>query len=121
MTQVFPRGLPQGAPLFRQSRNRKSNLLPGGRWKRIQAPREVKGFRLFDIVALDGTRAYVHGRRATGRFVVKDLDGRTLSNSINCKELRLISRSNRYLFNAKKRDCPIPPPSKDGSILGIFS
>ena len=81
----------------------------------------IKGFRLFDIVALDGTRAYVHGRRATGRFVVKDLDGRTLSNSVNCKKLRLISHSNRYLFNTKKRNSPIPPPSEDGSILGIFS
>ena len=99
----------------------KSKLLPGGRWKRNQAPREVKGFRLFDIVALDGAKACIHSRRATGYFIVKYLDGRTLSNSVNCKKLRLISHSNRYMFNTKKRNNPIPPPPESGRILGIFS
>ncbi|MBR1630671.1 MAG: HNH endonuclease, partial [Paludibacteraceae bacterium] len=84
----------------------KSNLLKCGQWKRNQAPREIKGFRLFDVVNYKGTSAYVHGRRSTGYFVVKDFEGHTLSNSVSYKSLRLKRHTNSYLFNIKKRQGP---------------
>lgn len=76
----------------------KSNLLKGGRWKRNQAPREIKGFRLFDIVLHNNMPAYIHGRRRSGYFVVKDFEGNTLSNSASYKSLKLIRHNNNQMF-----------------------
>ena len=112
---------------FRQLRrhNRKvmkSNLLKGGRWKHNQAPREINGFRLFDIVLYNNLPVYVHGRRSSGYFVIKDFEGHTLSNSTSYKSLGLMRHSGSFLLNTKKRNQgSIPPPSKDGSILEHFS
>lgn len=112
--------------VFRQLRrhNRKvmkSNILPGGRWKRNQAPREINGFRLFDTVAFSSTPAYVHGRRSSGYFVIKDFDGNTQSNSISYKSLVLKRHNGGFLFHKKGGTGSIPPLSKDGSILEHFS
>lgn len=123
-----PTATPSGELLhFRQLRrhNRnvmKSNLLKGGRWKRNQAPREIKGFRLFDIITYNTVPAYIHGRRSSGYFIVKDFEGNTLSNSASYKSLGLIRHSGSFLIDTKKRDQgSIPPPSKDGSILEHLS
>ncbi len=75
----------------------KANKLPGGRWKRNQAPREVKGFRQYDTVLYNHSLAYVHARRSSGFFVVKDAEGRTVSNSVSYKKLRLIRHCNAHL------------------------
>ena len=104
----------------------KSNLLKGGRWKRNQAPREIKGFRLFDTVAFpapvhNAVTGYVHGRRMSGYFIVKDMDGKTVSDSVSHKKLRLLRHSNRYLFNNVKRNGPIPPTAEAASFLGHLS
>ena len=112
--------------VFRQLRrhNRKvmkSNILPGGRWKRNQAPREINGFRLFDTVAFNSTHAYIHSRRSSGYFVIKDFDGNILSNSISYKSLVLKRHNGGFLFHKKGGTGSIPPPSKDGSILEHFS
>ncbi len=100
----------------------KSNLLPGGRWRRNQAPREVFGFRQFDIVEYQSTPAYIHGRRSTGFFVVKDAEGRTVSNSVSHKKLKLISHSSAHLaFQMPGGSRLIPPPAKAGGILKPLS
>ena len=100
--------------LFKQLRrhNRKvmkSNMLRGGRWKRNQAPRDIKGFRLFDIVLYNNLPAYVHSRRSSGYFVIKNFEWKILSNSVLYKSLELKRHTNSYLFNIKKRQCPILP------------
>lgn len=99
----------------------KSNLLKGGRWKRNQAPRDIKGFRLFDTVIYNSIPAYVHGRRSSGFFVIKDIEGKTLSNSVSYKSLKLKRHTNSYLFNLKKRHCPIPPTDSSVGFLGQLS
>ena len=100
----------------------KSNMLKGGRWKRNQAPREIKGFRLFDIILHNNIPAYIHGRRSSGYFVVKDFEGNTLSNSASYKSLGLVRHSCSFLIDIKKRNQgSVPPPSKDGSILEHLS
>lgn len=112
---------------FRQLRrhNRKvmkSNMLKGGYWKHNQASREIKGYRLFDIVLYNNIPAYIHGRRSSGYFVVKDFEGHTLSNSTSYKSLGLVRHSGSFLIDAKKRNQgSIPPPSKNGSILEHLS
>lgn len=89
----------------------KSNMLKGGRWKRNQAPREIKGFRLFDIVRYNTVPAYIHGRRSSGYFVVKDFEGHTLSNSASYKSLKLV-RHNNQMFYSIKRIGSIPPTNE---------
>ena len=96
----------------------KSNMLKGERWKRNQAPREIKGFRLFDIILQNNIPAYIHGRRSSGYFVVKDFEGNTLSNFASYKSLGLVRHSDSFLIDTKKRNQgSIPPPSKDENIL----
>jgi len=75
----------------------KVNMLPGGRWKRNQAPREINGFRLFDSVKLNGENAYVHGRRTSGYFVIKDAEGNTLSPSTKWNRLTLVRHNNSFM------------------------
>ena len=100
----------------------KANMLKGGHWKRNKAPREIKGFRLFDIILHNNIPAYIHGRRSSGYFIVKDFEGKTLSNSASYKSLGLVRHSGSFLYNTKKRNQgSIPPPSEDGSILEHFS
>ena len=98
-----PKAAPLGHVLVRTQIRRhnrkvmKSNLLKGGRWKRNQAPREIKGFRLFDTISYNNLLAYIHGRRSSGFFVIKDAEGRTVSSSVSCKRLRLIRHNNAHL------------------------
>ena len=99
----------------------KSNMLNGGRWKHNQAPREIKGFRLFDIVLYNNMPAYVHGRRSTGYFVVKDLEDNTLSNSASYKSLKLIRHNNNQMFYFIKRIGSIPPTNEFVGFLEHLS
>jgi len=100
----------------------KANILPGGRWKKNQSPREIKGFRLYDMVRCgDGRAAYVHGRRSTGFFMVKTPDGKTVSNSVRCKDLKLVRHNNAYMFNQTKRPGAIPPTNEFVGFLAQLS
>jgi len=85
----------------------KSNLLKGGIRKNNQAPFEVKGFRLNDKVKLlDGTEGFVHGRRSSGYFVIKDIDSKTIHNSYKWSNLTLLERSKSLLT---ERRIAVPP------------
>ena len=53
----------------------KLTILKGGIRRRNQAPYLVKGYRLFDVVLAKGTVWYIHGRRTSGSFVLKNLSG----------------------------------------------
>ena len=99
----------------------KSNILTGGRWKRNQAPREIKGFRLFDSVKLNGENAYVHGRRTSGYFVIKDAEGNTLSPSTKWNRLTPIRHNNSFMFNPTKRNSAIPPTNEFVGFLAQLS
>lgn len=70
----------------------KANFLKGGRKKLNQAPFLVKGFRLFDLVEYQKDLYYIFGRRSSGSFDIRKLDGTKVNKgSINCKYLRLIA------------------------------
>ena len=70
----------------------KANILKGGRKKFNQAPYLVKGYRLFDLVEYAKELYYVYGRRTTGYFAIRKLDGTKVNKgSINCKYLRLVA------------------------------
>lgn len=70
----------------------KANFLKGGRKKLNQAPFLVKGFRLFDLVEYQKDLYYIFGRRDSGFFDIRKLDGTKVNKgSINCKYLRLVA------------------------------
>ena len=75
----------------------KINILKGGRRKKNQADYEVKGFRLFDKVRCEGQVGFIFGRRSTGYFDVRRLDGTRISASVSYKKLRLLQKRKSYL------------------------
>ena len=86
----------------------KLSILKGGIRKRNQAPFEAKGFRLFDKVACQGEEGFIFGRRSSGSFDVRKLDGTRISAGISCKKLRLLEKRRTYLqkFERRRRFLP---------------
>lgn len=71
----------------------KANFLKGGRKKLNQAPFFVKGYRLFDLVEYQKDLYYIFGRRESGFFDIRKLDGTKVNKgSISCRHLRLVER-----------------------------
>ena len=75
----------------------KASILKGGIRKNNQAPYIVKGFRLWDKVRYDGQECFISGRRVTGYFALKKLDGTVVTNSGSYKKLRLLETTKNYL------------------------
>lgn len=68
-----------------------------------QAPFEVRGFRLFDIVTYNNQICYISGRRQSGYFTLKTMDVsdnnsiKTLTN-ISYKKLKSVRHSSAFLI-----------------------
>lgn len=89
----------------------KANFLKGGRKKLNQAPFLVKGFRLFDLVSYEGIPYYVFGRRVSGYFDIRKLDGTKANNgSVSCKKLKLIN-TQKTILTERRNSGSIPPRS----------
>ena len=80
----------------------KTKFSKGGIRKCNQAPYLVKGFRLFDKVSYQGKEYFIFGRRATGYFDIRTLDGiKVNKGSISYKKLRIQDTANTYLKEVK--------------------
>lgn len=79
----------------------KMKINKGGYRKLNQAPFIIKGFRLFDKVKYKNTECFIFGRRASGSFDIRLLDGTKISAGISCKKLRLISYRKNILIERK--------------------
>ena len=79
----------------------KANILKGGKKKLNQAPYLVKGFRLFDKVKYKGEECFIFGRRSSGYFDLRKLDGTVIHRSANCKDLKLISKEKTLLWEMR--------------------
>lgn len=80
----------------------KANFLKGCRKKLNQAPFLVKGFRLFDLVEYQKDLYYIFGRRDSGFFDIRKLDGTKVNKgSINCKYLRLVDKRKSILIEKR--------------------
>ena len=80
----------------------KTKFSKGGIRKCNQAPYLVKGFRLFDKVLYQGKEYFIFGRRATGYFDIRTLDGiKVNKGSISYKKLRIQDTANAYLKEVK--------------------
>ncbi|WP_287195433.1 HNH endonuclease [Syntrophothermus sp.] len=81
----------------------KANPIKGGIRKANKAPRYLFGFQLFDKVLYEGQECFVWGRRASGYFDLRRLDGTKISPSASCKKLKLLERASTLL--CERRAC----------------
>lgn len=81
----------------------KANILKGGKKKSNQAPYEVKGFRLFDKVKYRGQECFIFGRRNSGYFDLRKLDGTVIHRSANWKKLQLLEQRKGLLVERRKQ------------------
>lgn len=76
----------------------KAQTLKGGVHKKNQAPKYVKGYQLFDTVSYKGKLYFVCGRRSSGFFDIRTLDGTKVNKgSVSQKKLKLINNNKSYL------------------------
>ena len=77
----------------------KANTLKGGIRKRNQVEYTVKGFRLFDRVEYQNHEYFIFGRRASGFFDIRNLNGQKVNKgSVSFKKLKLKETNRTYLI-----------------------
>lgn len=86
----------------------KANILKGGVKKLNQAPFEVYGFRLFDKVLYDGKECFVFGRRSSGYFDLRLLDGTKIHASASYKKLQILERPQGQIVERRMAIPPLP-------------
>ena len=92
----------------------KATIREGGKRQRNTAPKYVYGFHLFDCVRYQGTMCFVFGRRSTGYFDLRTLDGTKIHAGISHKKLTIVQKASACLVERKGG---IPPTTEDVSIL----
>jgi N6-L-threonylcarbamoyladenine synthase len=103
-----PTAKPSGVIYFQKfvrKRNRqihKATINKGGTRKLNQSPRYVYGFQLFDKVRLGNAEGYIFGRRASGYFDIRTLNGTKLSAGVSYKKLKLLEKRNSILTERRK-------------------
>lgn len=83
----------------------RTTILKGGIRKANQAPAYVHGFRLFDKVSYQGQECFVWGRRSSGYFSLRLLDGAKVKDGAGYRHLTLLERGSNYL--ASKSGAPV--------------
>ena len=96
----------------------KCKILKGGNRKLNQAPYIVNGYRLFDKIRYQGQEAFITGRRTSGIFSIKTIDGKSLSDGVTYKKLQFLNISRTFLITQKRRG-PLPCQSKSEKTTGI--
>lgn len=81
----------------------KATIRKGGKRQRNTAPKVVHGFRLFDGVRYQETLCFVFGRRSSGYFDLRTLDGSKISAS--AKKLTIVQRASALLVE-RRAACP---------------
>lgn len=82
----------------------KNKILKGGTLKRNQAEYLVKGFRLFDKVSYNGNYYFIFGRRKSGFFDIRNLNGEKVNKgSVSCKKIKLVEKAKGYLTEMRKQ------------------
>ena len=84
----------------------KANILKGGKKKLNQAPYLVKGFRLFDKVEFEGQICFIFGRRNSGYFDIRKLNGEVISRSASWKKLKILE-TRKNLLTERRALSPI--------------
>jgi hypothetical protein len=81
----------------------KNTIQKGGYRKRNQAEYLVKGFRLFDKVKYQGNDYFIFGRRSSGFFDIRTLDGTKVNKgSLSYKKIIFLETSQSFLTEQRK-------------------
>ena len=88
----------------------RATILPGGKRRNNQAPREVRGFRMMDSIEYAYRECFLSGRRVSGSFSVADITGKVLAGSVSYKKLSLNHHNNTYIME----EAALLSPTKDG-------
>ena len=81
----------------------KANFLKSGIKKLNQAPYLVHDFRLFDKVRYQDEDCFIFGRRSSGYFDIRKLDGTIIHRSASYKKLELLETRKNYLKEERSR------------------
>lgn len=82
----------------------KANILKGGKKKLNQAPYIVKRFRLFDKVKYNGQVGFIFGRRSSGYFDIRKLNGEVIHRSASWKKLKLLKTRKSLLTERRMQE-----------------
>ncbi len=86
----------------------KATIRKGGKRQRNTAPKYVHGFRLFDTVKYHGKICFVFGRRSSGYFDLRTLDGTRIYASASYKQLKSVRRASAHLIESRAAFSPVP-------------
>jgi N6-L-threonylcarbamoyladenine synthase len=73
---------------------------------RNTAPRLIRGFQRFDKVLWRGVECFVFGRRSSGYFNLRKLDGTKVHASARAEDLQLLERAGTLLMEVKGQFLP---------------
>jgi hypothetical protein len=79
----------------------KATIRKGGKRQRNTAPKVVYGFRLFECVRYQDTICFVFGRRSSGYFDLRTLDGTKIHASAHYKDLECVQKSSAFLVERR--------------------
>lgn len=79
----------------------KATIRKGGKRQRNTAPKLVHGFRLFDGVKYQDKLCFVFGRRSSGYFDLRTLDGTKIHASASYKQLKRVQRASASLIERR--------------------
>ena len=82
----------------------KAKILKGGKKRVNQSPYKVFGFRLFDKVKYKNDECFIFGRRNSGYFNLRTLNGTIIGDSISYKKLELLEVRRSFLWERRKVD-----------------
>jgi len=85
----------------------KATIRKGGKRQRNTAPKYVHGFRLFDCVRYENAACFVFGRRCSGYFDLRTLDGTKIHASASCKKLTMVQKASALLVERRAAFPPI--------------
>src|SRR2546421_1871535 len=86
----------------------KATISRGGKRQRNTAAKYVHGFRLFERVRYQGATCFVFGRRSSGYFDLRTLDGTKVSASASCKKLTIVQKATACLVERRAAVPPVP-------------
>lgn len=95
---------------IRQVRKCNRKLFKGDRSHiKNTAPREVLGYQRYDKVLWGNKQCFIFGRRSTGYFDLRDLDGKKIHPSVHVRKLTLLERAGT-LLTERRRAAFLPTP-----------
>jgi N6-L-threonylcarbamoyladenine synthase len=89
----------------------KNTINKGGSRKINQSPFIVLGFRLFDKVKYNDQECFVFGRRVSGSFDIRLLDGTTVNAGVGYKKVQVLEQRKTILIERRRAIPPVPSES----------